>query len=395
MHNFPLHGIQIVEMSHMIMGPSCGMILSQLGADVIKVEPPDGDKTRSLMGMGASFFPLFNRGKRSLVLDVTTKSGKDALFRLLERSDAFIENFKDETIRKCGLDAASLTQRFPKLIVAAHKGFLSGPYEHRPALDEVVQMMAGLAYMTGSREVPLRVGASVNDIMGGMFGVIGILAALREREMSGKGSEVRIGLFENCLFTVAQHIVQFQITGAPAPPMSQRSVPWPVYDIFATRDNKRLFVAVTTDGQWKTFCRTFGLDALLADPDLVEFQQRIDARPRLLPLLAERLRRYDLEYLMVELDHKSIPFAPINAPEELLNDPHVRRPGGLVTMVDEKHHAIDVPALPIEFDRDSLGPVSVVPSLGGDTFSILTSVGYSESEIQALARGKELGYGPS
>ncbi|MBH5390643.1 CaiB/BaiF CoA transferase family protein [Bradyrhizobium diversitatis] len=390
MDKLPLRGIQIVEMSHMIMGPCCGMILSQLGADVIKVEPPPGDKTRALEGMGTSFFPLFNRGKRSLVLDVATKSGRNALFRLLERSDVFIENFKDETIMKSGLDGTSLTKHFPRLIIAAHKGFLSGPYEHRPALDEVVQMMAGLAYMTGSREVPLRVGASVNDIMGGMFGVIGILAALREREMNGKGSEIRIGLFENCLFSVAQHIVQFQMTGVPVPPMPQRILCWPVYDIFTTRDDKRLFIAVTTDGQWKALCRTFGLDALLADPDLTKVQQRIDARPRLLPPIADRLRQHDLEYLMAKLDDVSIPFAPINAPEELLDDPHVRRPGGLVTMIDEKGHAIDVPTLPLEFDRASIGRVSVVPSLGGDTFSILTYLGYSESEIQELAKGRSL-----
>lgn len=385
-----LRDIKVVEMSHIIMGPSCGMVLSQLGAEVIKIEPPAGDKTRALTGMGTSFFPLFNRGKKSVVLDVTTRSGKSALFRLLESADIFIENFRDNTVDDLGLTAATLTRRFPRLIVAAHRGFLSGPYERRPALDEIVQMMSGLAYMTGSRELPLRVGASVNDIMGGMFGVIGILVALRKRDLSGRGSDIRIGLFENCLFSVAQHIVEFQMTGVPAPPMSKRRVAWPVYDIFSTRDDKRLFIAVTTDSQWKRFCARVGLHALLTQPDIATVQQRIDARPTLLPVIASQVGQYNLTQLMSELDDVGIPFAPVNAPEELLEDPHVRRPGGLVTLLDERRRAIEVPALPLEFDRRSVGCDSVVPSLGGDTVSILAELGYSELEIEMLTRGEEI-----
>lgn len=255
-NDLPLAGIRVIEMSHMVMGPSCGMVLSQLGAEVIKVEPVGGDKTRALKGMGISFFPLFSRGKSSVELDMRMDEGRHALHLLLSDADVFIENFKDETAVKLGLDAARLAKLYPDLIICSHKGFLSGPYQHRPALDEVVQMMTGLAYMTGSKERPLRAGASVNDIMGGLFGVIGILAALFERKAGKGGAEVRVGLFENCLFIVAQHLVQFQLTGLPVPPMSQRAHAWPVYDIFDTADGERLFVAVTTDGSWKSFCRT-------------------------------------------------------------------------------------------------------------------------------------------
>src|SRR3954466_926980 len=204
----PLTGVRVVEMTHMVMGPTCGMILAQLGAEVIKVEPPGGDKTRSLGGMGTSFFPLFNRGKRSVVLDLTSPKDQEAMHRLLATADVFLENFRDGLLDKQGLGADELKRKHPHLIVAGHKGFLSGPYEHRPALDEVVQMMSGLAAMTGTQEKPQRVGSSANDIMGGMFGVIAILAALHQRRGGANGADIRIGLFENCLFLVAQHMVE-------------------------------------------------------------------------------------------------------------------------------------------------------------------------------------------
>ena len=383
--DLPLNGIRVVEISHMVMGPACGMLLAQLGADVIKVEPLAGDKTRALGGMATSFFPLFNRGKRSVALDLASDGGREAVFRLLQTADVFIENFKDETVRGLGLDAGTLKDRFPRLIIGAHKGFLSGPYEHRPALDEVVQMMAGLAYMTGSREVPQRVGASVNDIMGGMFGVIGILAALRERDRTGRGGEIRIGLFENCLFAVAQHIVQYQVTGIPVPPMPQRVLAWPIYDIFTTSDNRRLFVAVTTNGHWTAFCRAFDFDHLLDDPTLRTVSQRIDARPRLVPLVASRLLSETAAQLEEKLDMLSIPFSQINAPEEMLGDPHVRRPGGLVDMTNVDGRHVEVPALPFEFDGAAFDRASAVPRLGEHTAAILDELGYSGQEIGRLA----------
>jgi crotonobetainyl-CoA:carnitine CoA-transferase CaiB-like acyl-CoA transferase len=150
----PLAGIRVVEISHMVMGPTCGMFLAQLGAEVIKVEPPQGDKTRALTGMGSAFFPVFNRGKRSITLDFASPEGRAALDRLLATADVFVENFRDESLTRMGLDHDALRHRFPRLITAAHKGFLSGPYAHRPALDEVVQMMTGLAYMPTPRPAP-------------------------------------------------------------------------------------------------------------------------------------------------------------------------------------------------------------------------------------------------
>src|SRR5690554_6580813 len=245
----PLAGVRVIEMSHMIMGPSCGMFLGFLGAEVIKVEPPEGDKTRDLTGMGRPFFPLFNRGKKSVQLDLKTAAGRAALDRLLATADVFVENFRDQALARMGADPNDLQARFPRLILASHKGFLSGPYENRTALDEVVQMMTGLAYMTGPTGRPLRVGSSANDIMGGLFGALAVVAALRERDSTGQGRSVRIGLFENCLLLVAQHMVQFELEGRNPPPMPERDFSWPVYDIFDTSDGQQVFVGAVSENQ--------------------------------------------------------------------------------------------------------------------------------------------------
>jgi crotonobetainyl-CoA:carnitine CoA-transferase CaiB-like acyl-CoA transferase len=289
--DLPLAGVRVIEMTHMVMGPACGMILAQLGAEVIKVEPPAGDKTRSLGGMGTSFFPLFNRGKRSVVLDFEKQQDRDVMHDLLAGADVFLENFRDGQLAKQGLGADELRKRYPHLIIAGHKGFMSGPYEHRPALDEVVQMMSGLAAMTGTRDKPQRVGSSANDIMGGMFGVISILSALYQKKQ-GKagGADIRIGLFENCLFLVAQHMVEYEMTGNKPRSMPEREHAWPIYDIFDTAGGERIFIGVVTEGHWQSFCREFGLKEFSEDNSLRTTTDRIMARSRILPRVAEEIK---------------------------------------------------------------------------------------------------------
>src|SRR3982751_3835386 len=314
--NLPLTGVRVVEMTHMVMGPACGMILAQLGAEVIKVEPPAGDKTRSLGGMGVSFFPLFNRGKRSVVLDLAKPADQEIMHRLLATADVFLENFRDGLLERQGLGADELKRRHPHLIVAGHKGFLSGPYEHRPALDEVVQMMSGLAAMTGTREKPQRVGSSANDIMGGMFGAISILAALYQKRGNARdgvkeGADIRIGLFENCLFLVAQHMVEYEMTGNKPRSMPEREHAWPIYDIFDAAGGDRIFVGVVTEGHWQAFCKEFGLQEFLDDPTLVTTTDRILARARIIPRVAEEIKRWNMAELSERLDLLNICFSPI------------------------------------------------------------------------------------
>jgi crotonobetainyl-CoA:carnitine CoA-transferase CaiB-like acyl-CoA transferase len=376
----PLEGVRVVEMTHMVMGPACGMILAQLGAEVIKVEPPAGDKTRSLGGMGISFFPLFNRGKRSVVLDLAKPDDRDTMHRLLESADVFLENFRDGQLEKQGLGPEELRKRYPHLIVAGHKGFLSGPYEHRPALDEVVQMMSGLAAMTGTQDKPQRVGSSANDIMGGMFGAISILAALyQKRGGKAEGADIRIGLFENCLFLVAQHMVEYEMTGNKPRSMPEREHAWPIYDIFDTAGGDRIFIGVVTEGHWQSFCLEFGLREFLDDPSLRTTTDRILARGKIIPRVAEVIKDWDVARLSEKLDQLNICFSPINRPEDLFNDPHVLRPGGLVNNINADGAPFRVPALPVQWNGGNIGEGLKVPLLGADTAMVRAELSSEEA----------------
>jgi crotonobetainyl-CoA:carnitine CoA-transferase CaiB-like acyl-CoA transferase len=374
----PLAGVRVVEMTHMVMGPTCGMILAQLGAEVIKVEPPAGDKTRSLGGMGVSFFPLFNRGKRSVVLDFIKPEDREMMHRLLSNADVFVENFRDGQLEKQGLGADELRRRHPHLIVCGHKGFLTGPYEHRPALDEVVQMMSGLAAMTGTSQKPQRVGSSANDIMGGMFGAISILAALYQKRAGTSGADIRIGLFENCLFLVAQHMVEYEMTGNKPRSMPEREHAWPIYDIFEAADGQRIFIGVVTEGHWQSFCREFGLTEFLEDSSLRTTTDRILARSRIIPRTAEIIKQWNVADLSATLDRLNICFAPINRPEDLFEDPHVLRPGGLVNNTNADGEPFRVPALPIEWNGANIGEGLKVPALGADTGAVRAELGQQD-----------------
>ncbi|MEX0406077.1 CaiB/BaiF CoA-transferase family protein [Aquibium sp. LZ166] len=382
----PLAGIRVVEMTHMIMGPSCGMFLGMVGAEVIKVEPPEGDKTRDLTGMGRPFFPLFNRGKKSVQLDLKSETGRKALDALLATADVFIDNFRDASLARMGADPADLRKRFPRLVLASHKGFLAGPYQDRTALDEVVQMMTGLAYMTGPTGRPLRVGSSANDIMGGLFGAFSVVAALLERQQTGKGRSLRIGLFENCLLLVAQHMVQFELEGVNPPPMPERTFSWPVYDIFDTADARQMFVGAVTEGQWVALCKLLGLDDLLSDPSLQTRMDQIDARDRTVPIVAAAIARRRADDLSREFEALGIPYSPIAKPSDMYSDPHVMRPGGLVPSRLPDGQVFRAPSLPVDVDGAMIDAGGDVPALGADTVAVLAGLGFDADEI-AKARG--------
>ena len=360
----PLSGIRVVEFTHMVMGPTCGMILGDLGAEVIKVEPPGGDKTRKLIGSGAGFFPLFNRNKKSVTADLSDPQDRARIEKLIAAADIVSENFRPGALTKYGFDYASLSKKHKRLIYVSHKGFLPGPYEHRVALDEVVQMMAGLAYMTGPPGRPLRAGSSVNDIMGGMFGVIGALAALTEREHTGKGQEVQVGLFENCVFLSAQHMLQYALTGVAAPPMPDRINAWGVFDLFETADGDQVFLGVVTDTQWAVFGRAFDIGALADDPRLASNTLRVQARPWMLPALREIIKTHSARELQDVFEREGLPYAPIVKPEQLYDDPHLKASGGLgeLTLVDGR--TTPVPLLPLLLDGRHLKPRIPLPKVG-------------------------------
>ncbi len=381
----PLAGVRVIEFAHMVMGPSCGLVLADLGAEVVKIEPPEGDNTRRLEAAGAGFFPVFNRNKRSLAVDLKRAEGRDIVLRLIGSSDVLTENFRPGALDKLGFGYEALAQRNPRLVYCSLKGFLDGPYQHRAALDEVVQMMAGLAYMTGLPDRPLRAGASVVDILGGTFGAVGVLAALRERDATGRGRRVTSGLFESTAYLVAQHMAQFELTGEAPPPMSVKRPAWGVYDIFETADGERLFVGVVTDTQWEIFCRAFEEPELAADARLRTNGERVKQRAWLIPRLAEIMKRYTKSALAAKLEEIGLPFAPVAKPWDLLEDPHLNASGGLQTARLPSGRAVHVPALPIALDGERLPKRSDPPAIGEGGLELLRGLGYGEAQIAALA----------
>ncbi|MDC2861798.1 CaiB/BaiF CoA-transferase family protein [Delftia sp. DT-2] len=367
----PLSGIRVIEFTHMVMGPTCGMILADLGAEVIKVEPPGGDKTRTLPGLGIGFFRSFNRNKKSVVLDITTEAGRATAAELAAGSDVVLENFRPGLMQSLGLDYATLSQRAPGLIYVSHKGFLPGPYEKRLALDEVVQMMGGLSYMTGPVGRPLRAGTSVNDIMGGMFGAIGVLAALRERERTGRGQEVQSALFENCVFLSSQHMQQYLMTGEAPPPMPSRVSAWSVYDVFTLAGGEQLFIGAVSDKQFATLCRVLDHADLLQRPEYADNAARVAVRPQLLAELGAILAGHESARLAPQLEAAGIPYAPITRPEQLVDDPHLRQSGGLASMQTEDGGQTDVVLLPLLMNGHRPGVRMPLAGIGEHTEEIL------------------------
>jgi crotonobetainyl-CoA:carnitine CoA-transferase CaiB-like acyl-CoA transferase len=384
----PLAGVKVVEFTHMVMGPAAGLMLADLGADIVRIEPAQGDSTRRLPGSGAGYFPMYNRNKRSLCVDLKSDAGKELVLKLVDDADIVIENFRPGTMDRLGFGYEALKVRNPGLIYCSEKGFLSGPYEHRTALDEVAQMMGGLAYMTGPPGKPLRAGTSVIDVQGGMFGALGILAALYQRNATGEGQYVVASLYESTVFLVGQHMAQYAVTGRPAAPMPARVSAWAIYQVFETGDDDQVFVGVVSDKQWKLLCEAFGLDDLANDPTLETNNDRVKNKERLLPIIKDTFRQYTKQQLMTKLEATGLPFAPIAKPEELFDDAHLNAGNGLleitVTDGDRSGEKARLPALPLEMGGQRFGIHRDVPRKGQHTREIMVEAGYSNEEIDSL-----------
>lgn len=387
----PLAGIRVVEFTHMVMGPAVGTILVELGAEVVRIEPLGGDSTRSLMGSGAGYFPMYNRNKKSLCLDLKSSRGLELARQLAGAADVVVENFRTGTMDKLGLGYEALSAINPRLIYCSEKGFLSGPYENRTALDEVTQMMGGLAYMTGPPGRPLRAGTSVIDVTGGMFGAIAILAAIEERHRTGRGQKVSSALFETTVFLVGQHMAQMAVTGQPAKPMPVRISAWAIYDVFETADGQHVFVGIVSDGLWQKFCAAFELHDLAADESLKLNNQRVAQREVLLPRVRDILKGYTKADLVPLLERTGLPFAPIGKPEEMFDDPHLLANGSLGDTVLPDGRQTRLPILPIEMNgrRPTVG--GKLAKVGEHTDEVLATLGVSAAEIASLREQKVVG----
>ena len=380
----PLSGLKVVEFTHMVMGPAVGHILASLGAEVIRVEPIGGDHTRRLMGSGSGYFPMYNRHKASICLDLKSEDGLGVAKRLAKNADILIENFRPGALDRLGLGYDALRQANSRLIYCSEKGFLPGPYENRTALDEVAQMMGGLAYMTGPPGRPLRAGASVIDVTGGMFGVIAILAAVEERHRTGAGQKVQSSLFETTVYLVGQHMAQKAVTGRAADPMPARISAWAIYDVFETADDSHVFIGVVTDALWQKFCELFSLDDLWADESLRRNNERVLARDRLIPQVRALVKTFTRDAIIAKLDGTGLPFASIGRPEDLFDDPHLLASGGLEAVTLDDGRTTALPGLPIEMDGTRVGGPDTLPEPGRDTQRVLIDLGFSDDAIAAL-----------
>ena len=379
----PLNGLKVIEFSHMVMGPCAGLMLADMGAEVIKVEPIGGDKTRRLRGAGAGYFPMYNRNKKSIAINLKSPEGKAAILGLIKNADVFIENFRPGALDKLGFGYENLKALNPRLIYCSEKGFLDGPYSHRTALDEVTQMMGGLAYMTGPPGRPLRAGSSVIDVTGGMFGAMGVLAALNERHVTGKGKHVSAALFETTTFLVGQHMAQKAVTGVAAAPMPARVSSWAIYQLFDTKDGEQVFVGVVSDRQWKILCKAFNLEHLLDNPNLVENRDRVIHKDEFLPQIVEKFKSMTKAELMEKIENLGLPFAPIGKPEDLFDDPHLNAQDGLIDMEMEDGGRCKLPALPISLDGNRLGLHLNPPKAGEHTVDILTALGLNVEDLKS------------
>lgn len=381
----PLAGIKVLELGHTVMGPTCGLILADMGADVFKVERTGkGDDTRWLAGFGAGFFTFLNRNKKSIAIDLKAEKGKALLLRLVAGADVLIENFGPGTVARLGVDYETCRAINPRLVYCALKGFMPGPYEKRPALDEVVQMMGGLAYMTGPSGRPLRAGASVTDIMGGSFGAIGILAALLEREKTGKGQLVQSTLYESVAFLVGQHMAVAGITNEPPPPMPERGRAWSVYDLFNTADGEQIFIGVTSDRHWQRMCATFGFEDWAAKEELATNQGRIAARDWFLPELQRRLQALTKKELMDLAKQAQIPFGPVNRPVDLVEDPQMVESDSLVETLTPKGERIKLPKIPLRLDGKPFALRLDPPGIGEGGGEAFAGAEISEDELKEL-----------
>lgn len=378
----PLAGIRVIEFTHMVMGPAVGHILASLGAEVIRIEPIGGDATRRLLGSGSGYFPMYNRGKQSICLDLKSADGVAVARDLVAEADILVENFRPGALDRMGLSYEAMADANPRLIYCSEKGFLPGPYENRTALDEVAQMMGGLAYMTGPPGRPLRAGSSVIDVTGAMFGVIGILAALEERHRSGRGQKVVASLFETTAYLVGQHMAQFAVTGKPAAPMPARISAWAIYDVFETRDLP-VFIGVVSDSLWEKFCALLGFDELWADESLRANNRRVLARDRILPLVREKVAGFTRAEIIARLEGTGIPFAPVSKPEELFDDPQLAA-GGLETVFLDDGRETRLPTVPLEMAGRRTGAKNHLPRPGRDAREVLGALGYGDEKIEQL-----------
>lgn len=384
MSSAPLKGIKVLEFTHAVMGPCAGLMLADMGADVVHVEPTHGDSTRRLQGFGTGYFWFYNRNKRSLAVNLKSEEGIQIIYDLVKDYDVVVENFGPGTMDRLGLGYEKLKTFNKALIYCSLKGFLSGPYEKRHAMDEVVQMMGGLAYMTGREGDPLRAGTSVIDITGGMFGYIGILQALYEREKTGEGGFVKAALFETCAFLMGQHMAYSSQIDYPIPPMPSRVSAWSIYKVFDTKDDDKAFIGIISEKHWERLCDVFGWSDWLNDERLKTNNLRIDEREWFIPALDERVKQFTKAEIIERCERGHIPFAPISRPEDLFEDEQLNKGNSLMEVDMGNGKTAKLPKFPLEYKGTRVEKRLDPPKIGEHTAEVLKDLNIDEATIAKM-----------
>jgi crotonobetainyl-CoA:carnitine CoA-transferase CaiB-like acyl-CoA transferase len=382
----PLTGLKVLEFTHAVMGPTTGLLLADMGAEVLHIEPLEGDATRRLRGFGTGYFPFYNRNKKSLAIDLKTEEGRYIIYELAKTADIVVENFGPNTMDRLGFGYEKLKTINGRLIYCALKGFLSGPYEKRHAMDEVVQMMGGLAYMTGRPGDPLRAGSSIIDITGGMFGYIGILQALYEREKTGQGKFVKAALFETTAFLMGQHMAYAAMSTEPVPPMPARVSAWSIYRTFDASDGEKVFIGIISEKHWERFCAAFERLDWLKDARLKTNNHRIEQRDWFLPDVERTVSQYSKASIIRRCELADIPFAPIATPEDLFDDPQLNEGNSLLATTLPDGTVTKLPKFPLEYGDAEQTLAMNPPKIGEHTVDILTEIGFSDGQIDTFLK---------
>ena len=387
----PLADLRVLELGHIIAGPSAGLLLADLGADVIKIEKPaEGDQTRGMPAGNWANFHFFNRNKRSIAVDLKgSAEGRELFVRLAKGSDVVIDNFAYGAVEGMGLGYEVLSKANPRIIYMALKGFLPGPSEARPFLDELAQMAGGLAFMTGPKGKPMRAGASVVDVGAAAYGIVAVLAALHQRERTGVGQKITSGLYETTVYWVGQWLANHAATGEPSVPMPEMRqgtrMGWGIYQLFDASDGEQVFIGITSNAHWERFCKEFALGDLLADENLNDNAKRVAARGWLPGRIGEEMRTYSSAELAERLERARIPFAPLRRPDQVLDDPHLNASNQFMDTPLPGRGIAKLPKMPVRSTAYEFELRRAAPGLGEHTREVLLEFGLTKDEIDALA----------
>ena len=389
----PLKGIRVLELARILAGPWIGQTLADLGADVIKVESPDGDDTRTwgppfVAGedgetLDAAYFHACNRGKRSVVLDFTTEEGQEAVRRLAAQSDVLLENFKVGGLTKYGLDYESLKKINPRLIYCSVTGFgQDGPYAHRAGYDYIVQGMSGIMDLTGEPDrEPQKIGVAFADIFTGLYGVIAVQAALAQRERTGEGQQIDMALLDCMTGVLANQALNFLVSGKAPRRLGNAHPNIAPYQVFPTSDG-HLIVAVGNDRQFVKFCTLLGRSDLATDERYLTNALRVQNRDTLTPELSAETAKIERDTLLKLLEDAGVPGGPINTVADVFADPQIEHRQMRVDTPHSGAAAGTSPGVrtPIRFSAAELALERGVPRLGEHTAEVLAEIGMDASK---------------